>query len=185
MDTLEESHIVLSAIAASLGSCQLCTRPDLSLQTRVTLTHNGGAVAEFSACENCDRALRRLAAAASGATRLVVGGHVPLATPTVDPVEIVEEWTGPTALIQELSHAVQDADGTFYSPAAVGAQRRDRTWAGWIEFREIGGAKVLRTNRETTQPNQGALAYWAAGLQPSYLEGAFDRARRPHAVRLS
>ena len=100
------------------------------------------------------------------------------------PAEPAEEWVGPTALIQELAHAVQDADGALYVPVAVGAERRDHTWTGWLEFREIGSTRVLRTNRETTQPNQGALAYWAAGLQPSYLEGAFGRARRPHVVRL-
>jgi hypothetical protein len=75
-------------------------------------------------------------------------------------------------------------DGALYQPVALGAERGDGTWAGWLEFREIGGTRVLRTNRETTQPNRGALAYWASGLHASYLEGAFARAVWPHAVRL-
>ena len=33
------------------------------------------------------------------------------------------------------------------------------------------------TGRETTQPDRGALEYWASGLEPLYFEGAFDRAR--------
>src|SRR5205814_6429032 len=41
-----------------------------------------------------------------------------------------------------------------------------------------GRGPVLRTDRETTQPNRAAIAYWASGLEPVYLEGAFDRARR-------
>ena len=35
-----------------------------------------------------------------------------------------------------------------------------------------------RTGTETTQPDQGAITYWATGLESAYLEGAFARARR-------
>jgi hypothetical protein len=35
---------------------------------------------------------------------------------------------------------------------------------------------VRRTRRETTQPSQKALTYWARGIEPVYLEGALERA---------
>jgi hypothetical protein len=34
----------------------------------------------------------------------------------------------------------------------------------------------LRTDRETSQPNREALEYWSTGLEPVYIEGAFQRA---------
>lgn len=57
-----------------------------------------------------------------------------------------------------------------------GVERADGTWAGWIEFRDRDGG-VLRTDEETSQPNEQALAYWATGLEPLYLEGAIGRAK--------
>src|SRR6266487_2760918 len=52
-------------------------------------------------------------------------------------------------------------------------------WFGWLEFVSADGrGPVLRTDRETTQPNRAAIDYWASGLGPVYLEGAFERARR-------
>jgi hypothetical protein len=36
----------------------------------------------------------------------------------------------------------------------------------------------LTTANETTQPDRHAVEYWAAGLEPLYLEGAFSRALR-------
>jgi hypothetical protein len=35
---------------------------------------------------------------------------------------------------------------------------------------------VRRSQIETTQPNREALAYWASGVEPVYLEGALGRA---------
>jgi hypothetical protein len=53
-------------------------------------------------------------------------------------------------------------------------------WEGWIEFHPANGSgSVLRTGRETTQPNLAALEYWADGLEPIYFEGALARAERP------
>jgi hypothetical protein len=84
-------------------------------------------------------------------------------------------------LVLELSTPVQDAGGTLYVPRVYGAQREDGTWIGWLEFVAADRADILFTNRETTQPNRAALLYWASGLQPSYLEGAFARALRSEA----
>ena len=80
-------------------------------------------------------------------------------------------------LIHEFRHTVRDADGHVYRARALGRQRSDGTWIGWLEFSPRGsGGVVRRTRRETTQPSQRALTYWARGIEPVYLEGALERA---------
>ena len=70
-------------------------------------------------------------------------------------------------------------DGTEYEARVCGAARADGTWTGWLEFHAVrGGAAVLQTGQETSQPSRRALDYWAGGLEPVYLEGAFRRASR-------
>ncbi len=71
--------------------------------------------------------------------------------------------------------------GQAYSARACGRQREDHLWEGWIEFKGADGA-VLRSARETTQPNLTDLEYWAQGLTPVYLEGALRRALEPAPV---
>jgi hypothetical protein len=66
--------------------------------------------------------------------------------------------------------------GEAYSARACGRQREDYLWKGWIEFEGSGG-DVLRSGRETTQPNLTDLEYWAQGLTPVYLE------ERPQSTR--
>jgi hypothetical protein len=61
--------------------------------------------------------------------------------------------------------------------ARVCGQPAQTIWEGWIEFLGDNGL-YLRTPRETTQPDRRALEYWASGLSPTYLEGAFARAER-------
>jgi hypothetical protein len=78
-------------------------------------------------------------------------------------------------LIQTYAELVRDASGEEFVAHAYGEERADGNWEGWIEFHSVAGA-VRRTNRETTQPNREALAYWASGLEPIYLDGAFARA---------
>jgi hypothetical protein len=78
-------------------------------------------------------------------------------------------------LIQTYAEVVRDADGAEYTAHAFGEERAGGTWEGWLEFRSATGA-VRRPWRETTQPNREALAYWASGLEPIYLDGAFTRA---------
>jgi hypothetical protein len=67
---------------------------------------------------------------------------------------------------------------TSYTPVVLGEERPDGTWEGSIQFlpAEPATGRVLYTDRETTQPNRGALEYWASGLEPVYFEGAFARA---------
>lgn len=65
-----------------------------------------------------------------------------------------------------------------YLAKVWGERRDDGLWEGWIEFApaEAEGACGLSTGRETSQSNLQALTYWAAGLEPVYLEGALSRA---------
>ena len=80
-------------------------------------------------------------------------------------------------LIHQHSARVLAGDGTEYRAAIVGDQRKDGTWEGWIEFLPTrGDAPPLETDQETSQPDRRALEYWAGGLEPVYLEGAFTRA---------
>src|SRR5512140_1207543 len=70
---------------------------------------------------------------------------------------------------------VRGADGARYAAQAGGGVADDGLWEGWIEFVGLGG-RLLRTPRETEQPNRDALVYWAEGLSATYLEGALRRA---------
>ena len=71
--------------------------------------------------------------------------------------------------------SVGDSQGRLYRAKACGRQRDGRLWEGWIEFEREGGGEVLRSARETTQPNLQDLEYWATGLTSVYLEGALAR----------
>ena len=66
-------------------------------------------------------------------------------------------------------------DGSEWNVTIEGLGRADGTWAGRIAFTD--GVIWRRTGQETSQPNREALEYWATGLEPVYLEGAFARAR--------
>jgi len=80
-------------------------------------------------------------------------------------------------LIHEFGQPVRDADGHNYRARVLGRKRGDGTWIGWLEFSPRGsGGVVRRTARETTQPSQKALTYWAQGIEAVYLEGALERA---------
>jgi hypothetical protein len=52
-------------------------------------------------------------------------------------------------------------------------------WEGWIEFEPDPAGAVLRTPKESVQPNRQDLQYWATGLSTAYLEGALERALHP------
>jgi hypothetical protein len=81
---------------------------------------------------------------------------------------------------------VQDRRGRLYDAKACGSERDDGLWEGWIEFESRDTGEVLRTSRETTQPNLKDLRYWATGLTPVFLQGALERilyAPQPRPVR--
>jgi hypothetical protein len=81
-------------------------------------------------------------------------------------------------IVHERLLSLTGRDGTFYNRMLVYAVQQGSTWAGWIEFVSTEGRKVVRTDRETTQSSLAAVAYWASGLEPLYVEGALDRATR-------
>jgi hypothetical protein len=74
------------------------------------------------------------------------------------------------------------ADGRVYTAQACGRVREDGMWEGWLEFVPHDRSVVLRSQRETTQPTLDDLEYWASGLTPVYLQGAFERALTPAPV---
>src|SRR5262249_41761658 len=75
-------------------------------------------------------------------------------------------------------------DGIYYIAQACGAPGDRGLWEGWLEFIALDDEHVLRTSRETTQPNRGHALYWASGLTRIYLEGALERAAH-HVERLN
>jgi hypothetical protein len=80
-------------------------------------------------------------------------------------------------LIFEHATRVEDASGAVYLPRTYGELRKDGTWWGWIEFHPLlDGRRALSTGQETSQSSRDTLAYWASGLEPVYLDGAFARA---------
>jgi hypothetical protein len=86
--------------------------------------------------------------------------------------------SSPAQLIRLHSERVQDTLGNLYEVLIYGEPRLDGTWEGWLEFVPLSaGLSSLRTERETTQPDLSALEYWATGLEPMYLAGAFQRAK--------
>jgi hypothetical protein len=80
-------------------------------------------------------------------------------------------------LIREHPTRITEA-GKTYIANIFGEQRVDGTWEAWIQFHPTDAAQPpLRTGQETSQPNRSAVEYWADGLEPIYIEGAFSRAR--------
>lgn len=74
-------------------------------------------------------------------------------------------------------------DGRLYRVQACGRERDNGQWEAWLEFEDIETGEVLRSQRETTQPNKKDATYWATGLTPVYLEGALDRILNPPVSR--
>jgi hypothetical protein len=80
-------------------------------------------------------------------------------------------------VIHQFVQPFEDDDGVLYFVHALGQPMADGRWEGTLQF-VAEGHPVLQTPRETTQSNRAALVYWASGLEPVYLEGAFERALR-------
>jgi len=76
-------------------------------------------------------------------------------------------------------------DGTKYEARACGAPMRGGMWQGWVEFVPVGGGDLIRSPRETTQPNRVDTEYWATGLSAVYLEGALLRALAPRTAAVT
>lgn len=76
--------------------------------------------------------------------------------------------------VTELASLFRAPSGDEYVVTIEGAERTDGTWSGRIAFVRRGDLRV--TGQETSQPTRDALIYWATGLEPVYLDGAFLRA---------
>jgi hypothetical protein len=70
-------------------------------------------------------------------------------------------------------------DGKPFVVKVCGRERKGGLWEGWLEFVPDDGSPVLRSERETTQPNRVDLQYWASGLSVTYAQGALRRASEP------
>lgn len=82
------------------------------------------------------------------------------------------------SIVHERVVSLVGDDGQTYAVMRVHAEPLDETtWEGWIEFLTEMGQRVV-TERETTQSSREAVAYWATGLEPVYIEGALERAVR-------
>jgi hypothetical protein len=79
----------------------------------------------------------------------------------------------------EYEASIRDDIGREYIARGVGRECDDGHWEGWLEFWPLDGGDVVRSARETTQPNRVDTEYWATGLTPIYLEGALRRALEP------
>jgi hypothetical protein len=80
-------------------------------------------------------------------------------------------------LIHSHSAHVRTPEGEIFKTRVYGERQPDGMWIGWLEFDDELGHVKLRTGRETTQPSREALDYWASGLEPVYVDGAFTRAQ--------
>ena len=79
--------------------------------------------------------------------------------------------------VHTYSDVVTSSTGVRYRVHAEGERNELGSWHGWLTFEAMDGSgRVLRTERETTQRDREALAYWAGGLEPIYLDGALGRA---------
>jgi len=174
----EAAEVSLMTGLPGATACELCTAASVRPTLWLLLQHPRGGSVLLAACEWCVQAIRRLSAATGG--RVVLAVSEPAGRP---PSALRSVPCGPRpaslpVLILELMQEVQAADGTPYVVRVYGQQRTDGTWEGWLEFVAVGAAVVLRTDRETTQSSREDLTYWATGLRPVYVQGAFARAQR-------
>jgi hypothetical protein len=165
--------LAVAGHAAVLGTCELCMERDVELTETVSIQRDGSALASLQVCQRCGRALRRLSA---------LFGPAGVASAEVLPEVTLPAGTGlpPVAGVPRLVHQfgehVLGGNGHEYAVAAYADVREDGTWVGWLVFTNILTGEVRSTRSETTQPNLGAVTYWATGVEPTYLEGAFGRA---------
>ena len=177
-----EARVTLVARPESPPGCELCGTDSDVPSVAVVVANPRGSVVELAACDRCVRALRRLAAISGG--HAAFGRMTPARLPrSVGPkVSSRLSPAGSPVLVHESLDAVRDENGRLYMPRAYALRRKDNTWEGWLEFVAVGSPEVLRTRSETTQKRREDVEFWATGLEPTYLEGAFERARAWHAA---
>ena len=77
----------------------------------------------------------------------------------------------------DYADVLEDLVAKRYRAWAIGRIRSDGMWEGWIKFIDLADDERLKTGIETMQSSERAFRYWAAGISPVYLDGAFRRAR--------
>jgi hypothetical protein len=82
---------------------------------------------------------------------------------------------------------IRTPESALYAVTAVADEDVDSNFVGWLEFAPVNAdLPALLTDVETTQAWLEAMEVWADGLEPTYLQGAFERAhlRRPSGADL-
>ena len=181
----DQARVTLAGKTTGALACELCTAEANVPNATLVVHHPRGGIVQLAVCDWCVQALRRLAAATGGhAAFALAEGGIPVAS-TRRSSRRARPVSSPVLLLEFAERVRNPVDGTSYVARVYGRARADGTWEGWIEFVAVGAAVVLRTDQETTQSNREAVAYWASGLEPAYLEGAFARARRKATVAIS
>ena len=170
-------RLTVAVQPAAIGPCELCAVGPVALADAVVIYRASAEPITLAACERCARAARRIFALVGDDTTTITA-DAGIVQAVVPQRVRVRRLRAVPELIMEFVEQVTTAGGTRYVARVYGQPRADGTWVGWLEFVAVGAAIVLRTGIETTQSDRAALAYWASGLEPTYLEGAFARARR-------
>jgi hypothetical protein len=184
----DQARVSLVVQGTGALTCELCMSEANLPNAAVVVEHPRGGIVQLAACDWCVQSLRRLAAATGGHAAFVFADAGIPAAAIRRPISRRARPVSPPVLVLEFAEHVRDpADGTSYVVRVYGQARADGTWEGWIEFVAVGAAIVLRTDQETTQSSREGVAYWASGLEPVYLDGAFARARSgsPAAITTS
>lgn len=171
-------RLFVSRQSRVLGSCDLCLEPSAELTDAVTVENDLGHQIVFAACARCSRAVRRLVAVIGPDSNRLTGAVTTLDERAADGLR--PRLDSQPQLIQTFLERVSTA-GRSYEASVYACARTDATWAAWLVFVDQATGETRSTDVETTQPDLPAARYWATGLEPTYLEGAFGRATNVNA----
>jgi hypothetical protein len=157
----------------------LCTAATISPTVTLVVQNANGGLVELAVCDWCIHAMRRLSAVTGGRMLFALADGAMLPSETQRAVPSGARSASPPVLVLEFAELFRDpVDGVWHVVRAYGRARVDGTWEGWLEFESPRAATTLRTGQETTQSSRDGVAYWASGLEATYLVGAYERARR-------
>ena len=175
----DSAWLTIIAVAPITGSCELCGTEATRLESRVTVRHAHGGLAQFAACPTCTQAMRRIAAAVGSEATVTqaIAADAPVSASAVDELVHRAPDVQHAELVAELTEHFTAPDGRRYTVRVWAGPGTAGTWVGWLQFAALDGQDVRRTGQETTQPVRDDVLYWATGLGPAYFESAFSRAR--------
>jgi hypothetical protein len=162
---------------AVIGTCELCIQPEVQLTDTVSVQRRGRALAVLAACDRCGRAMRRLAALIGPSSTVVAADVASTSATSPQPDDLEPRRASEPHLVHTFGEPLLASDGQHYTVRVYGAARTDGTWVAWLSFIDPLTAETRQTGPESTQSNLAGVSYWATGLAPTYLEGAFARAR--------